>query len=400
MARRTIDRKETNSSERLREEYRDKIRRHKLSSVYRFLLVIAAILVLLAIVYVQYKNHIYTSYDIVSTLSLDASENSEIMQLGDNILIYSSDGARCVNAKGEALWNQTFEMQSMIVTTNEDVVAIGDYNGREIYVLDSTQKICEINTTMPIRNIAVAATGRVAVAVADTKVTWIHIYEPDGTWAYEIRTTMGQSGYPIAFALSPNGELLGASFVYVDSGILKSNVAFYNFGSVGSNKSDYLVNTYTCQDAIVPHLRFLNANTAIAVADDSLMVFEGSQKPVLLAQHYFDDEVKAVYQSGDYVGILFRSDKLDMQNKIEVYSSDAKKKGTYYFNLDYDEIFFTEDYFVAYNTKECQVQTFDELVKYEGNFLSAVDLMYPVGRGKGYKYILVGKDAIDTIQLK
>lgn len=400
MARTTNDEKEKSKDINQREDYREKIRKHKLSSVYRFLLVVAAVIVLVVIVYIQYKNHVYTAYDTVSMATIQAAENAQMLQLGENVLVYSADGAHCVNAKGEVLWNQTFEMQDMIVVTNEDVVAIAEHNGHEIYVLDSTKKICEISTTMPIRNIAVAGNGRVAAALADTKITWIHLFETDGSLLYEVRATMGQSGYPSALALSPNGELMGVSFTYVDYGLVESRIAFYNFGAVGSNMSDYKVNAYTYQDAVIPYLQFVDSETVVAVGDDRLIVYKGSQKPAEKAQHFFDSEIQAVYQKAGYVGVVFRSDILDMRYKMEVFNTNADKKGTYYFDLDYDEISFTEDYFMAYNRKECLIQTFGGLNKYEGDFLGTVDLMYPLGKGKGYKYVLVSKSSIDTIQLK
>ena len=107
--------------EQERPDYREKIRRHKLSSVYRFLLVVAAILVLLVIVFVQYKNHVYTSYDLVDTNTFNSINDSVTMRLGENILTYSHDGAHCTNPKGEVLWNQAFEMQNILTDTCEDL---------------------------------------------------------------------------------------------------------------------------------------------------------------------------------------------------------------------------------------------------------------------------------------
>ena len=41
-----------------------------------------------------------------------------------------------MDIKGNAVWNQTFEMQNPIVDVCQNVVAIGDYNGRVIYVMN------------------------------------------------------------------------------------------------------------------------------------------------------------------------------------------------------------------------------------------------------------------------
>lgn len=401
MAKRTDDEKEKNNNiKEKREHYKDKIYRHKMSGVYRILLVVAVVLVLGFIVYRQYKNHVYTSYDVISMSQLDVASNSDCMRLGENVVFFSSDGMHCVNSKGEILWNQTFEMQSMLIDKNEDTVAVAKHNGQEIYVLDSEQKICEIITPMPIREIAVSETGRVAVALADTKITWIYLYESDGTLLYEVRATMEQSGYPTAIALSPNGELMGVAFCYVDCGLVETRIAFYNFGAVGENVTDYKVNAYTYQDAVVPYFRFLDEETVAAVADDRVLIYKGSQKPAEQSQFFIADEIQAVFQNDGYLGIVLRSDVLDMRYRMEVFNTRAEQEGTYYFNVEFDDIVFAEDYFVVYNRKECQVQTYEGKTKYEGAFLGAVDLMYPVGRGKGYKYVLVSKTSIDTIQLK
>lgn len=384
-----------------KDDYRDKIRRYRLTAVYRVILVMVTVLILVAIVYVQYRNHVYTSYDLEATVNFDRVPDSEIKRLGDNILTYSHDGAHCTNPKGEVLWNQTFEMQNILTATCEDVVAFADYNGRTIYVLDSSKKICEITTSMPIRNLAVAGNGRVAVAVADTAITWIHIYDPDGKRRFEIKTTMGQSGYPIDFSLSPNGELLGLVCLYADTGVIKSQVAFHNFGAVGSNMSDYRVCADAYPDTMIPYIEFINRDTAIAVGEDRLLVYKGAQKPILESQYLMEEEILGVYHNEEYIGLLLHSDQLDKQHKLDVYSCNKENKvGSFYFNIKYDDIFFTEDYFAIYNNMECQLQTYSGKNKYEGEFLTAADLLMPVGKGKSYRYILISQDTINTIQLK
>ena len=387
--------------ENVKEDYRDKIRKHKMSSAYRFLFVVAALLVLVGIVYVQYKNHVYTAYDLVDTQRFDRVAGSEIMPLGENILTYSHDGAHCTNAKGQVLWNQTFEMQDILTATCEDVIAFADYNGRAIYVLDSTKKICEITTTMPIRSIAVAGNGRVAVAVADTAITWIYIYDPDGKKAYEVKTTMGQSGYPVDFTLSPNGELLGLVCMYADAGVMKSQIAFHNFGAVGSNMSDYRVSADTYPDTLIPYIEFINSDTAVAVGEDRLLVYKGDQKPVLKTQYLIEEEIQAIYHNDEHIGIMLHSDQIDKQHKLDVYSVNKENKvSSVYFNIKYDDIFFTEEYLVIYNDMECLMQTYSGKNKFEGDFLTTADLLMPIGKGKSFKYILVSQDNIHTIQLK
>ena len=74
------------------------------------------------------------------------------------------------------------------------------------------------------------------------------------------------------------------------------------------------------------------------------------------------------------------------------------KSGSYYFDVDYTDIFFEEDAMVIYNESECQIFTTEGVEKYRGNFGKSVRLMLPAGGS--YKYYLVTDNTIDTIQLK
>lgn len=379
-------------------DYQQKIRRYRLSHVYRILLVAAALIALIALVVIQYKNHIYTSYEVVNSTEVEVVGGTVNMALGGHILTYSNDGAHCTDAKGNVLWNQTYEMQNLMIATNGDVAAIGDYNGREVYILDSEKKLGEISTTMPIRSIAVARTGRVAVAVADTKITWIYIYDPDGKMRFEVKTTMNQSGYPVAFSLSPNGELLALSCIYVDSGVVKSRVAFYNFGLVGENKSDYYVNGYTYPDTVIPSIRFMTDTAAYAVGDDRLLFFSGAQIPELTNTYLYEEEVQGVYSDENYVGLLFRSNSMEAQHKLQVYRGNGDKVNDFLFDMDFEHLFFGQDSFAVYNEQECLIRTFGGVDKYQGEFSQAVKVMIP--QGNSYKYLILTNDSIDTIQLK
>lgn len=390
--------KEKEKREQNQISYQDKIRKHKLTTVYRVLLVLIALGAAAALIMVQYKRHIYTGYDIVSSIARETASEAKDMRLQDSILTYSKDGAHCTNAKGEVKWNQTYEIQDIQVETCRDVVAIGNYNGREIYVQNTEKQLGVINTTMPIRNIAVSATGTVTAVLADTDVTWINTYNVNGENIYTGQTHMQNSGYPAAISLSPNGELLAVSYVYVDAGILKTDIAFYNLGAVGDNYSDHFVSGFSYTDLLVPEVRFLNDSTAFAVGDSRLMIYSGSQVPVTAGEYLYSQEIQSVFYSEEYIGLVFLSDQEDGQYRLDVYNAAAAKVGSYYFDIDYTDIFFEQNSFAAYNETECVIMTFDGIEKYNGYFTKAVKLMLPTG--SAYKYLLVTDSTIDTIQLK
>lgn len=390
--------KEKEKREQNQSNYKDKIKKHKLTTIYKILLLVAVLFAVVLLIYVQYERRVYTAYDTVDTISREMASDAIDIRLGDSILTYSKDGAHCTDAKGNVTWNQTYEIQDVKLAVCQGVVAIGSYNGRSIYLGNEKELLGEITTTMPIRDLTVSASGRVTAVLADTDVTWVNTYNSDGEIIYSGQTRMHNSGYPCAVSLSPNGELLAVSYAYVDAGVLKTNLAFYNFGPVGANKSDFLVGGHTYWDMLVPVVQFMNNETMFAVGDGRLMFFKGGQVPVSAREDILNEEVQSVFYNEQYVGLVFQSDDANARYRLDVYSAAAEKVGSYYFDMEYNDIFFGEDTFVVYNETECLVMTFSGMEKYKGNFTKTVDLMLPTK--SAYKFNLVTKQSIDTIQLK
>ncbi len=390
--------KEKEIREQNKSDYKAKIKKHKLKAMYSILLMVAVFIAVVGLIYMQYQRHVYTSYDTLNSVLRQKASDAADLRLKKSIITYSKDGAHCTNTKGEVTWNQTYEIQDVQVATSGDVVAIGSYNGRSIYLGNENGLLGEITTTMPIRNLTVANTGQVTAVLEDADVSWINTYDPSGEIVYSGQTRMYNSGYPVDISLSPNGELLAVSYVYVDAGILKTNVAFYNFGPVGANKSDFLVGGYTYSDMLVPMVRFMNNETLFAVGDSRLMFFKGAQVPVSAGEQMVYEEIQSVFYNENYVGLVFRSGNGAAGYRMDVYGSDAKLVGSYSFIQEYNDIFFEDDYFVVYNETECIVMTFSGVEKFNGHFSKSVDLMLPTG--SAYKFTLVTEQSIDTIQMK
>lgn len=390
--------REKEKREKNRTDYRQKIWKHKLTSVYRIALVLVICVALIVLLMIQYRRHIYTGYDVISSIPRETHSGAVDVALQNMILTYSHDGAHCTDSRGNVIWNQTYEIQDIKLAINQNVAAIGNYNGREIYLQNTEGILGTINTAMPIRNLAVSANGYVAAVLADTDITWIHTYKPSGELNAYAPTRMNDSGYPGALSLSPSGDMLAVAYVYVDVGVLKTDVAFYNFRAVGDNVSDYIVSAYTLTDQLVPEIGFLDEGTIYVVGDSQLRLYKGSQIPEEKAVYLFEQEILSVYANGGYVGLVFASDGAEDRYRMDVYSASTEKVGSFYFDVNYTDIIFTEDNFIIYNEVQCMICTYDGLEKFNGVFSETVNLMIPTK--SAYRYLLVTNDSIDTIQLK
>lgn len=389
--------KEKEKREQKLGDYKEKIAKHKQVILFRVALAVGVLAVIVILILIQYKRHVYTGYDVLASVDRETVGGATDLRLGNAILTYSKDGAHCTDAKGNIRWNQTFEIQDVMYAANRNTAALGEYNGRSIYLGDTEKLFGEITTTMPIQNLAVSENGRVAAVLADTNVTWINIYDSDGRHVFQGQAHMDDSGYPIAISLSPDGQLLCVSYIYLDAGVMKTEVAFYNFGLVGTNVSDFLVSSFSYPD-LVPCVGFLDNNTAFAVGDGRLVIFSGSYKPTQERQYLYEREIQSVYYSDRYVGLVFISDDAEHRYRLDVYDNASGGMNNFYFDVEYTDIFFEKKNFVVYNETDCQIITMDGVEKFNGSFSKAVRLMLPTG--SAYRYILVTDQEMETIQLK
>lgn len=378
--------------------YREKIKSHKFMIFYRSILLLALVAAAAAVMVIQWKNKVYTDSEVISSITTAKPQNGNMISFSGYILTYSKDGASCIDAKGNAVWNETYEMQNPMIDICQNVVAIGDYNGRDLYVMNTSGMMGKITMNKPIRNFSVASNGVVAVALDETNATYIYLYDTQGNELVRFRTTMKDSGYPFRIAISPNATLLCVSYLFVDSGELKSSVAFYNFGAVGQNKPDNYVSGFDYLDVVVGYARFLDEKTLFAVSDDRIMFFEGAQIPVSISESLLSEDVQRIYYGTEYVGLVFLSTDSSSRYRLDVYHKSGQLSISINFDMEYTDIVFANDQIIIYNESECQIYNMGGAQKYEGRFEKAVYTLIPTS--SSYKYVVVTADSIDTIELK
>ena len=122
--------------EKKTDDFKKQIRKHRIAVFLRLAGIAAALTALTSVVIIQLKNQTYSGYVVVSTVEKEVYENSVVKSYQNGFLTYSKDGISYTDSKGNAIWNQTYQMQSPIVSTRGQWVAVGDYNGHIIYDID------------------------------------------------------------------------------------------------------------------------------------------------------------------------------------------------------------------------------------------------------------------------
>lgn len=381
--------------------YKEKIRSHRLTVFYRVFLGGVLVAVVAAFLLIQWRDKVFTDSEVVATAPVTLVQGATVENLGGNLLIYSKDGASCLNTSGSAIWNRTYEMQSPIISISGQTVAIGDYNGRSIYVMDKNSEKGVVNTNLPIRDLCVSENGVVAAVLDDSDVTRINVYNGNESTEEAIaygKATMDKSGYPVSISLTPNGKIMAVSYLYVDSGNMKSSVAFYNFGEVGKNETDNYVSGYDYLNTVIPYVQFMDNDSAFAVSDDRIVFFSGAERPTNVASDLLTEEVRSIYYNESYVGLVFVNQNGETAYRLDVYNSAGSKVHSQLFDMEYTDIVFHKDLIILYNDLECQICNIKGVDKFVGEFDKSTSLLIPTG--SAYKYIGVTSNSIDTIELK
>ena len=373
------------------------IQKHRLAVFGRTLFVIFVFALLGTLVYVQLKNQVYTSYVILSSIARQQYDSSVCLSYGNGFLSYSGDGISYTDAKGNAVWNQAYEMQEPMVRVTGSKVAVADYNGHIIYSISQDGNYIEIDTNLPIREIAVSESGMVAAVLEDTGITWIYLYSSMGETIAYIRTTMQNSGYPSALALSPDGTLLAVSYLTVDNGTAKSSVAFYNFSSVGQNYVDNFVSGSDYADAVIPFLAFLNNDTSFAVADNRLVIYGGGQRPKSVADVLLNEEIQSTFYNESYVVPVFLDTTGNGKYLLDVYNTSCMVETSLYFDMDYKDIIFRKDNIIIYNETQCLLANMNGVERFNGDFQTPYLLFAPI---RGNRYLAVSQESIDIIEMR
>ena len=379
-------------------EFKKKLARHRRLIVYRILLIVAIVGVVSFMLFMSYRNMLYTDYTILRTTQYEDASGANFRGFNGNVLKYSRDGAVAFNMENDMLFNQTYEMQNPMVDICGDYVALGDYKGTKIYVMNSSGIQGQIDTTLPVQRFSIAGNGNIAVVLEEDDITWVKLYNKEGETVASDRTTMKKSGFPLSMDISENGIMLNISYLYIDSGKISSSVAFYNFGSVGQNEIDNLVSGYNYDDETITYTQFMNQNTAFALGNKTFSIFKGDQRPERIFEVAMEEEINSVFYNESYIGLVYKQTSDTTPYRIDVYNTSGDKVLSKSFSLEYSDILFNKDLIIIYNANECVIYDTKGVEKYNGLFKNSIITMVP--NGNKTRYLFVSGSRTDDIQLK
>ena len=381
------------------DDYKRKIRNHRI----RILLVVVLVLVLIAGItgyfYFSEKYKVYDNGKVIDSLKREDADTVQYVTYANGIMKYSSDGASYIDGNLKVLWNITDEMQNPIYATSDEYVAIADKGGREVFVCNTSGKVCDIDTLLPVQKLSISSTGVVAALLEDDGKSWIRMYNSagSGTTLAEVSVIMDQSGYPADFCISQDGIKLGITHLKISGGKLSTLAVFHNLDSVGENKTDHLVSSKTFDDEIMPEIQYINDTTAVAVGASEFDIFTGKQIPELTFQQEVKGEIQRTFYSSKYFGMEISNTESEEAYMVNVYNASGKEVFSKAVNEEYEQIQIWDEYIIMNNESSIAVYNLNGLEKYKGGFETSVQHVKPLSAGR---YLLVTPSHLQIYQLE
>ena len=381
------------------DEYKQKIREHRLKILKRTLVTALIVFVIIAGLFLFLALRHYEDFDVNSTVERSDTAATIFEEFQGNILKYSNDGAFYTDTANELIWNQTYEMTDPQIDICEDYLTIYDKKGTMIYIMTKEGILGGIETTMPIQQVRVASQGTVAGLMKKDASGYLAMYDKTGAKLTEGEIHGAKKGYPVAIALSSDAVRLAVAMLDINDGSIKSTIAFYNFGTAGESEIDHVVGAQTFPDTVIPEIVYLADDRLAAFSDTGVILFEGSQKPKQSETIPFEKEVKSIFYNDNYIGCVISNEDEAVTHHISVYDLDGKSVLEKDFTMEYTGVeFLANNEICITNENACDIYTIHGIYKFHHEFEQT--LYKIISESGALNYTLILEDTTEKIRLK
>lgn len=380
-------------------ELKRKVREHRKRQLKKAAIVAACCVVVFAVFYIVSQVKTYSKYKSIDTIERADTSATKFTLFQNKILKYSNDGAIYTDLENNIIWNQSFEMDNPLMAMNDSYVAFADVDGQDIFILNENGLQGIIKTNMSIKKIDIAKRGTVAVLMENQRTSYLALYNIEGEKLAEGGIHMENSGYPMDIALSDDGEKLAVSILDVASGSVKTTLSFYNFGTIGQNQIDNLVNTYSYAGNVIPQIEYVDDSTMLAFADNGVMLFGGSQVPESFNEVLVSTEIKSIFYDDSYFGLILLDNEVKNGRKMVIYDMNGSEVTSVSLDMGYDDVYFLSNHEICVqNSEQCQIYTLHGVKKFESAF--DTDLYFVINRFGVRNYSILVEGSTEKIHCK
>lgn len=301
-------------------------------------LVCAGVLAALSL-WVYNRTHLFDDYAVAGSSEQTDVEGTEYAMLSGRVIKIGHDGVFCVSTSNEMFWSAAYSIQTPIYDSCRGTMVIAEQHGSQVYVLNSKGIVGSFTTTLPVLKARVAANGVVALVQDDVDdVTWINLFDKDGTALASVKATWEETGYPLDLALSADAKQMLVSYAGTEGMELAGKICVYDFRSAMGPDEEHLTGSLSYPGTLFPDVGYAAASVPVAVADDGFAVFSSGKELKERRRVSFEEEIVSTFADEDHIGFIFRSGQSDHKYRMELYGYTGKRTMQTEFDFEYTSV--------------------------------------------------------------
>lgn len=342
---------------------------------------------------------VFHHYQAVISVEKNDTEAIEYASFGNMIIRYGNEGATCIASDSSTVWDEPYEMENPIISVRNVYAAVGDQKGKTIIVFNREGFCQKISTDLPIQKIDVSDTGSVAVLMQDEgSISYLALYSLSGKKTAEGTLHFGNSGYPLALALSEDGENLALSVLDIKDGRSKSTINFYNFNQTPEEGKDNQVASFSYDDTVIPEINYGDGTKLVAFGDDKVICFQGARDPQEKNVLELEGTVRSVVHDGDWFGLLYDQGEDGKGNTLILYDYDGDAKRHYSIDGMYTSVGFLGNGEV-YLIQDKNLAIYRKFGR--AKFIGSGDTPFytVMSEGNGMRYVFVREGKTEQVRL-
>lgn len=336
----------------------------------------------------EYKNYEVSSETARYTGALECTVGN------GRLFVYGNDGAKAFDGTGNIVWEMAYQLDNPQISWCEDVAAVADIGGTDVYVMEENGIPYSYHVIYPIVKHEVAKQGVTAVLLDNKTEDYIQLYDKNGTLRVDIKTITKTDGIPVDIALSPDGKKLVTLYITFQGDSLLGKVTFYNADEVGKNYINNIVGQKTfAENCLVYDVCFLDEDTVCVLLENGFALYRMTEVPELVSEKTLtEDIVQFVCVEGGFYLIKESS----AQRTMSYYNKNGEVKKTWSTIPEYESVTATKEEIVFFSPQSVTVYRANGSLKFSTAFTQTLENVFPAG---GNRYFLLGGSTIQTIKL-
>ena len=354
----------------------------------------AALVVLFLTVGRQLWTH--TSYRIEWETEVGNDASTLFSELGGSLLVIGRDSVTCMSAGGSRRWVEPCSMSDPVPVKKGDTCLIYDRSGKSFLICRESGVSGSGTAQGMITGGDVAENGTCVLRTEENTASLLSFCRSSGeALKIQIRSPLADTGYPLAFGLSPGGQQLAVSYYYIADGQGHCKVVFYDFRE--GEEADRRVGEFdfASENIFVPKLSYPRNDLAYAVTDEGITVFDvASRTQIVRKDIHVEGDILQVFTDEEHIGLLIYNGGY----YLNIYSVDGKLIQQLPQSTAFEHYFFQSGCVGMYTENHCRIISFSGRLRFDMDLINPVRAFLPLG-GFGSNY-LVTMDELQRIRLK